>query len=83
MNQNFSRNEKYKHEEKLALGEIAEKYKDEYDAGVKRNKEKTRYDCKRKKHVPIKPDTGYVPTFVRAAKLASRLYDLVNLRDPS
>ena len=57
----FSRNEKHKHsnEEKLALGELVEKYKEEYNTEVKRNEEKTRYNNKRKKHVPIKPNTGY------------------------
>ena len=93
MNWKFSRNEKlkYSNEEKLALGKLVQKYKEEYDAEVKRNEGKTRYDCKRKKYVPIKPAAGYIakavrsfysdlaevhnPMFVRAVKLASRSYN--------
>ena len=50
----------YNNEEKLELGELVEKCKEEYDAEGKRNKGKTKYDAKRKRHVPIKPSTGYV-----------------------
>ena len=92
MNRKFSRNEKdkFSNEEKLALGELVKKYKEEYDAEVKRNERKTRSNRKRKKHVPIKPNTGYVAnaiyfnlaqthnddsTFVRAVKLTSRSYN--------
>ena len=68
MNRKFSRNEnhKYSNEEKLALSELVEKYKEEYEAEVNRNEEKTRYDSKRKKYVPIKPITGYVAKAVRS-----------------
>jgi len=34
--------------------------KNEYDAEVAKNKGKTRYDNKRKRHMLIKPTTGYV-----------------------
>ena len=40
--------------------------KEEYDTKVKRNKGKTRYDNKRKKHVPIKPNTKYVAEAMRS-----------------
>lgn len=45
MNRKFNRTEKqkYTNEEKLALGELVQKYKEEYDAEVKRNEGKTRY----------------------------------------
>ena len=68
MNRKFSRNEKHKYsnEEKLTLSELVEKYKEEYEAEVNRNEEKTRYDSKRKKHVLIKPITGYVAKVVRS-----------------
>ena len=33
---------------------------------VKRNEGKRRYNSKRKKHVPIKPNTGYVAKTVRS-----------------
>ena len=51
---------KYTNEEKLELGELVDKFKEEYDAEVKRNEGKSKYDAKRKRHVPIKPSTGYV-----------------------
>ena len=62
MNRRFSRAEKkrYSSEEKLALGELVKSCKEEYDAEVEPNKGKTSCDCKRKKHVPIIPTTGYV-----------------------
>ena len=70
MNRKLARAEKkrYSNEEKLALGELVRSWKEEYDAEVEQNKGKTRYECKRKKHVPIIPTTGYV------AKAARTLY---------
>ena len=63
MNRQFVHVEKkrYLNEEKLALGELVRNCKEEYEAEVERNKGKTRYDCKRKKHVPIIPTTGMSP----------------------
>ena len=57
----FKRAERNKctNEKKLELGELVDKFKEEYDAEVKRNEEKSKYDAKRKRHVPIKPSTGY------------------------
>lgn len=55
----------YSNEEKLELGKLVEKFKEEYDAEVKKNQGKTKYDAKRKRHVPIKPTTGYVAKAVR------------------
>ena len=68
MNRKYSRNKKLKYlnEEKLVLGELAQKNKEEYDAEVKRNEGKTRYDCKLKKHAPIKLAAGYIAKAVRS-----------------
>ena len=57
---------KYSNEEKLELGELVEKFKKEYVAEVKRNEGKTKYDAKRKRHVSIKPSSGYVAKAVRS-----------------
>ena len=57
---------KYSNEEKLELGKLAEKFKEEYDAEIKRNEGKTKYDTKRKRHVPIKPSTRYVAKAIRS-----------------
>ena len=65
---------KYTNKEKLELGELVEKFKEEYDAEVKRNEGKTKYDAKRKRLVPIKPSTGYVARAVR-----SFYYDLADI----
>ena len=51
---------KYSNEEKFEIGELVEKFKKEYVAKVKRNERKTKYDAKRKKHMSIKPSSGYV-----------------------
>ena len=51
---------KYSNEEKFEIGELVEKFKKEYVAKVKRNEGKTKYDAKRKKHMSIKPSSGYV-----------------------
>ena len=48
---------KYSNEEKLELGKLVAKFKEEYDVEVKRNEGKTKYDAKRKRQVPIKPST--------------------------
>ena len=68
MAREFKRAERnqYNNEEKLELGELVEKCKEEYNAEVKRNKGKTKYDAKRKRRVPIKPSTGYVAKAVRS-----------------
>ena len=52
-------------DERLALGELVEKYKKEFDAEVEKFRGKERWDAKRKKHVPIKPRWG---PFSRAAR---------------
>ena len=48
----FKRGERntYSIEEKLRHGEFVAKFKEEYDAEVKRNEGKTKYDAKRKSH---------------------------------
>ena len=51
--------------DKLALGELLEKYKKEYDAEVKSMEGKTVWDNKRKKHVPVKPKWGYLARSAR------------------
>ena len=63
----------------MELGELVEKFKEEYDAEVKRNEGKTKYDAKRKRHVSIKPSTGYVARAVRS--FYSDLADISN-NDP-
>ena len=45
---------------KLELAELVEKLKEEYDLEVEKNKGKTKYDYKRKRHVPINPSTGFI-----------------------
>ena len=40
---------------------MVEKYKKEYNNEVR----KTHYDYKQKKHVPIKPNQGFLPTAIR------------------
>ena len=57
---------KYSNEEKLEVGKLAEKFKEEYDAEIKRNEGKTKYDTERKRHVPIKPSTRYVAKAIRS-----------------
>ena len=52
-------------QEKLELAELVEKLKKEYDLEVEKNKRKTKYDYKRKRHVPIKPSTGFIGKAVR------------------
>ena len=50
MDNKFKRSERkaYSNEEKLALGELIVKFKDEFDAEVKKNKGKTKFYAKRK-----------------------------------
>ena len=55
----------YSNQEKLELAELVEKLKEEYDLEVEKNKGKTKYDYKRKCHVPIKPSTGFIAKAVR------------------
>ena len=57
--------EKYCLAAKKELGELVEKYKKEYGKEVKTLQEKTHYDYKRKKHVPIKPKQGFLATAVQ------------------
>ena len=57
--------ETYTNEEKLELAELVEKYKREYDAVCENNKGKTKWNSRRKKHVPIKPTRGFVARAVR------------------
>ena len=57
--------EKYSSAEKKEVGELVEKYKKEYDKEVKTLQGKTHYDCKRKKHVPIKPKQRFLATAIR------------------
>ena len=62
MDNKFKRSERnaYSNEEKLALGKLVAKFKDEFDAEVKKKEEKTKFDAKRKIHVTIKPSTGFL-----------------------
>ena len=55
----------YSNQEKLELAELVEKLKEECDLEVEKNKGKTKYDYKRKRHVPIKPSTGFIAKAVR------------------
>ena len=57
--------EDYSLAEKKELGELVEKYKKEYNNEVKALQGKTHYDYKQKKHVPIKPNQGFLPTAIR------------------
>ena len=50
----FDRTNQRCNDEKLALGKLVESYKKEYDAEVRANAGKTKYDEKRKVHVAIK-----------------------------
>ena len=52
-------------EEKLALGELVAKFEDKFDAEVKKNEGKTKFDVKRKIHVAIKPSTGFTAKAVQ------------------
>lgn len=54
-----------RNEEKLNLGELVAKFKDEFDAEVSKNETKTKFNAKRKKHVATKPRYGYVTRAVR------------------
>ena len=67
MDNKFKRSERnaYSNEEKLALGELVAKFKDEFDAEVKKNEGKTKLDAKRKIHVAVKPPTGFIAKAVR------------------
>ena len=58
-------NSSISNEERLFLGTLVKKYKDEYDKEVEMNRNKTKWDAKRKKHVPIKPTLSYVAKVVR------------------
>ena len=76
MDNKFKRSERnaYSNEEKLALGELVAKFKDKFDAEVKKNEGKTKFDAKRKIHLAIKPSTGFI------AKSARHFYsDLPNV----
>ena len=63
----------YSNQEKLELAELVEKLKEEYDLEVEKNKGKTKYDYKRKHHVPIKPSTGFIAKAVRQFYEISRM----------
>ena len=64
---NFKREAKdiYKNDEKLELAKTVEKCKRQYDEEVEKNREKTKYDYKRKKHFAIKPKSGFYSKAVR------------------
>ena len=57
--------EKYSLSEKKQLGELISNHKEKYDKELKELKGKTRYDYKRKKHVPMKPKQGFIAAAVR------------------
>ena len=56
-------NNLYSNDEKLQLTELVAKRKGEYDAKIARGK--THYDAKRKKHVQVKPSSGFITRAVR------------------
>ena len=58
---NFKRgaNDIYKNDEKLELAKTVEKYWRLYDEEVEKNRWKTKYDYKRKRHVTITPKWGF------------------------
>ena len=60
---------------------MVEKYKNEYDKDVKALQEKTRYDYKRTKNVPIKPKQRFLATAVQeiCINLADMKHDNNNL----
>ena len=53
----------YSNDEKLLLAELVAKRKKEYDAEFTRGK--TRYDAKRKKHIQVKPSSGFTARAIR------------------
>ena len=53
----------YSNDENLQLTELVAKRKEEYDAEVVRGK--ARYGAKRKKHIQVKPSTGFIARAVR------------------
>ena len=57
--------EQYSSIEKRELGELVNKHKEKYDNEVKELEGKTRYDYKRKKHVQLKPQQGFLAAAVR------------------
>ena len=57
--------EQYSLSEKRELGELVSKHKEKYDNEVKELEGKTRYDYKRKKHVQLKPQQGFLAAAVR------------------
>ena len=61
-NRSFVRSEKnlYSNEEKLELAELVERLKRDYDNEEELNAGKTRYYSKRKKHVPVIQQGGFV-----------------------
>ena len=63
----FNRGEKscYTNEEKLQLAERVMKYKEQYEVEVMSKEGQVKYDHKLKKHVPIKPTTGFLAKAVR------------------
>ena len=67
MSYSFKRKDRssYSNQEKLELAEFVEKMKEEYDLEVEKNKEKAKCDYKIKRHVPIKPSTGFTAKAVR------------------
>ena len=52
-------NEKYSLAEKKELGELIDKYKEDYDKKLRNLEGKSSYDYKRKIHVPIKTKTRF------------------------
>ena len=52
---------------------LVAKFKDEFDAEVKKNEGKIKFDAKRKLHVAIKPPTGFI------AKAARHFYMMIIL----
>ena len=55
---------KYSLSEKKQLGGLISNHKEKYDKELKELEGKTRYDHKRKKHVPMKPKQGFIAAAV-------------------
>ena len=55
---------KYSLSEKKQFGGLISNHKEKYDKELKELEGKTRYDHKRKKHVPMKPKQGFIAAAV-------------------
>lgn len=56
----FTRSKRNTYSNKVSVGKLVAKFKDEFKAEAKTKRRKKEIRCKKKKHVPIKPSTGHV-----------------------